>query len=353
MGVTVIRPRAALPAAVLLSLLSSAADALAVPVRAPAALPTGPSPVAFAIEPVPGTWQWRWSLRNVSGAPVEVATDRRLVWFEAQTPADPRVRRRRVAPVRCVFEARPTSTDRAVATELQAGERYSELVDLRDVCRLRVPAAMAPGALVMAHYGFEPVASTGRRASRARWMARTIALDGRAYPVNDLTAMVAVPSGGDVERAVAVSGLTLAGRGAQAATGMGLRASVRVQNSSGRPLWTLFRNVLFSFYVTTPQGRAVACEAITREPSPFREFFVRLGPGGGRGAVLAPYDYCPLGTFDAAGLYSARAGFSTRANGDPWRQGAVFTGRAASAPFVFRIARGDGRYRPQGLEVSR
>ncbi len=324
------------------------------PVRAPPAFPTGPSPVAFAIEPVAGTWQWRWSLRNVSGAPVEIAVDRRLVWLEVQPPVDAASRRRRRAgAVRCVFETRPTTPDRAAGTELQADGRYSELVDLRDVCRLHVPAAMAPGALVVAHYGFEPAASTGGRAARARWMARTIALDGRTFPVNDLTATVAVPAGSSEARAVAVNGLTVAGRSAQAAAGVGLRASVRVQNGSGRPLWTLLRNVLFSFSVTTPQGRQVACEAITREPSPFREFFVRLGPGGGRGAVLAPYDYCPLGTFDAAGLYTVRAAFATRANGDPWRQGDVFTGRAVSAPFVFRIARGDGRYRPLGLEVSR
>ncbi len=360
MGVMVHRSRAWRCAAPGLALLLTTSTAGAVPRRAPASLPVGPSPVTFAIEPVPGTWQWRWSIRNVTDAAVEIAADHRLVWFEVPPPppdpAAPRRRARRAAPVRCVFEARPANAEAAARTELRPGERYSELVDLRDVCRLRVPAAMTPGALVVAHYGFAPLSATGRpRPTRARWMARTLLLDANPYPVNDLTATVAVPEGEPPTRASATPRAgtpTLVGHDAQSATGEGLRASLRLRNETARPFWTLLRTVQFSFEVETPSGRAVTCDAVSREPAPFREFFVRLGAGASRGVRLAPFEYCPIGTFQEAGLYRARAVFRTTANGEPWLRGEVFTGRVESEPFLFRVWRGNGRYWPSGLQVS-
>lgn len=359
MGVTQLRPRAATAAIASLTLLLAGSEASAVPRRGAAPLPTGPSPVAFSIEAVGGSWHWRWSIRNVSGSPVEVAADRRLVWIEVPPPpvdpTVPRWRRRRARPVRCVFEARPPSAESAVRTELRPNERYSELVDLRDVCHLRIPAAMTAGALVVAHYGFEPLPAEGRgRPTLARWMSRTITPDIATYPVNDLSATVPVPAGEPVaaQEATAPSGAALSAAPTQAATSTGLRVSVALRNASSRPLWSLFRPTLFSFEVVAPSGRTVACESLYREPTPFREFFVRLGGGGRRAAGLALADFCPLNTFDEAGIYRVRAVFRTSANGEPWLTGRVFTGRVASPTFVVRVSRGDGRYRPLGLEVS-
>lgn len=359
MGVTQLRPHAATAAIASLTLLLAGSEASAVPRRGAAPLPTGPSPVAFSIEAVADSWQWRWSIRNVSSAPVEVAADRRLVWIELPPPpvdpTVPRWRRRRAKPVRCVFEARPASAETAVRTELRPNERYSELVDLRDVCRLRVPAAMTAGALVVAHYGFEPFPSEGRgRPTLARWMSRTITPDIATHPVNDLNVTVPVPTGGSsgsVE-ASSPSGAVLSASSAQAATSSGLRVSVALRNASSRPLWSLFRLTLFSFEVVAPSGRAIACTSLYREPTPFREFFVRLGAGGRRAAGLALADFCPLNAFEEAGIYRVRAVFRTSANGEPWLTGRVFTGRVESPTFVVRVSRGDGRYRPLGLEVS-
>lgn len=358
MGVTMLRSPAAYAAIASLSLLAASGEALAVPRSASEPLPSGPSPVAFSIEPVPGTWQWRWSLRNVSSSAIEVAADRRLVWFEVPPPpidpSVPRWRRRRVAPVRCVFETRPAGPESATRTELRPGERYSELVDLRDVCRLRVPTTLAAGAPVVAHYGYEPVVATGRnRASRSRWMARTLVPDLAAYPVNDLTATVTVPAGEVTAMPPSTPvALIITASNAQGAVGAGLRVGVSLRNATTRPLWTLFRNSLFTFEIVTPSGRRVACEGLLREPTPFREFFVRLGGNARRVASLAPAEYCPLHTFDEAGIYNARAVFRSNANGEPWATERVFTGRVTSAPFVLRVSRGDGRYRPLGLEVS-
>ncbi|MFO0607922.1 MAG: hypothetical protein U0324_32460 [Polyangiales bacterium] len=347
------RPRAPWP-----SLVASVA-ALAAHLAAPAALavpaprPTGPSPVAFTVEPVAGTARWRWTLRNVTDHPVEVAADRRLVWLEVPPPAPlPGARRRRPARApRCVHDARPATPDRAVRTVLAPGQRYSELVDLRDTCRLRVPAALVEGASAVAHYGFAPLPARG--VSLARWRARTVVFDEIPYPVNDLTAAVTVPAMAPPPSppAPVPAGLRVEARDAQAAYGEALVATVALRNPGRRPLRTYYRTTQFGFELETPSGRAVRCDLLARDANAFREFFVRLGAGGRRGARLVVADFCPAGALDEAGLYQARASFESRADGDPWFTDA-FVGRALSAPFVLRIARGRARYRPFGLVIS-
>lgn len=214
---------------------------------------------------------------------------------------------------------------------------------------------MTPGATVVAHYGFEPWPAAGRgRPSLARWTARTITPDLAAYPVNDLTANVTVPVGqpASIDTASASAAVAIEGAPAQGATAPGLRVAVTLRNPSPRPVWSLYRPSMFSFEVVSPSGRRVSCETLYREPTPFRELFVRLGPGARRRSGLALGDFCPLRTFDESGIYEVTAVFRSSADGEPWLTGRVFTGRIRSAGFVIRVSRGDGRYRPQGLEVS-
>ncbi len=333
------------------------------PRRVAAPLPSGPSPVAFSVEAMPDGARIRWTLRNVSDAAVEIASDRRFVWFEVPAPSVdlsiPRWRRRRVAPVRCVFETRPRSVDGAARTELAPGGRYSEVVDLLDVCRLRIPTAMAPGTTVIAHYGFEALPATGRgRPTLARWMARTLLRDRRTYPVNDLSAPLTLVAPSPERAAPAAAPtdpsprLRLRGTPAQAAQGPGLRSSLSLENLSPRPLWTLFRTVQFSLELETPTGSRVMCNALLREPAPFRELFSRMAAGARRTLRISPAEYCPVTAFQESGLYRVRAVYRTTANGEPWYRDGVFTGTVRSEPFVFRISRGDGRYRPIGLDVS-
>jgi len=320
----------------------------------PAPRPSGPSPVAFAVEPVAGTTRWRWSIRNTTDRAVEVAADRRLVWLEVPPAApSPGVRRRRAPrPVRCVHEARPAAPERAVRTSLAPGQRYSELVDLRDLCRLRVPAGVVEGAAVVAHYGFAPL--TSPRVPVARWRARTVVFDEMPYPVNDLTAAVTVPAmaAPAAPAEAAAPELRLEGRDAQSPFGQGLVASVTLRNETRRALWTLLRTTMFGFELATPSGRRVRCNLLARDSNPFREFFVRLGAGARRAQRLVVADYCPAGAFDEAGLYQARAVFTSRADGDPWLMGRAFVGVARSAPFILRISRGRTRYQPFGLVIS-
>lgn len=312
-----------------------------------AALPSGPSPLALRVEPVAGTWRLRWTIVNTSDAPIEVAADRRLLWLEA--PIAPTTTRRRLAPPpRCVHADRPRAPDLAARTRLAPGERYSELVDLRDTCNLRLPSTVSAGATLTAHYGFDPPA--GPRVTLARWRARTLVFDARTYPVNDLQATVAAPTPGDDDaRGAPQGGLAVVARDAQASTGDGLRVGVTLRNESGHVLWTLLRTTQFGFDLETPSGRAMRCDLLARESNPFRDLFVRLGPGARRAQRLVLADYCPTGTFDEAGIYRARAWFESRADGEPWLHGQVFTGRSVSAPVVLRVARGRGRYVPFGL----
>jgi hypothetical protein len=321
----------------------------------PTPRPSGPSPVTFTVEPVAGTTRWRWSIRNTTDRAVEVATDRRLVWLEVPpaAPAPGARRRRAPRPVRCVHEDRPATPERAVRTSIAPGQRYSELVDLRDMCRLRVPAGVTEGAAVVAHYGFAPL--TGPRVPVARWRARTLVLDEMPYPVNDLTAPVTVPAmtapAAPAEAAPAPE-LQMEGRDAQSTFGERMVTTVTLRNATRRVLWTLLRTTMFAFELQTPSGRVVRCDLLTRDSNPFREFFVRLGGGARRAQRLVVADYCPAGAFDEAGLYQARAVFTSRADGDPWLMGRAFVGVARSAPFTLRISRGRTRYRPFGLVIS-
>jgi hypothetical protein len=349
-----------------LAFLTSVSEAA--PRREPVVLPTGPSPVQFYAEVVPQTWQWRWTVTNASGAPVEVLTDRRLVWAEMPAPPGEHVqvrrrgrRGRRIrAPqtIRCIHEMRPGNTDAAQRRRLAPGQSYSELVDLRDLCRLRIPAAMTPGTAVTLHYGLAPaVGRRGRSPSLSNWNARTILVDRRSYPVNDLVTHTVVPPGDVVARPVSNEQgvppvLSVTVRDASAAMGGQLRATVRVRNESRRPVWTYWRTFLFAFEIQSPSGRQIHCDMGTRDPNAFRDFFVRLGSQRTRTSRLVVWDYCPLETFDESGLYTVRALFSSDANGEPWLRGDVFTGSVASVPFQLRVSRGRARYRPMGLRLS-
>jgi hypothetical protein len=206
---------------------------------------------------------------------------------------------------------------------------------------------------VTIHYGLAPF--EGRRApSLARWMARTVVFDtARGYPVNDLRAPITLTAPVDsTPPSTTSSPLELTVRDAQASNAAALRATVRLRNTGATAVSTLWRTVLLAFEVVTPSGRRVLCDGNLREPNPFREFFVRIGPGVSRSMRVEPDTYCPAGTFDEAGVYRTTASFETSADGEPWSRSPAFTGRLTSLPFVFRIARGYARYVPFGLRIE-
>lgn len=313
--------------ALLFTLLSIPAAALADP----------PPPVALEVAATPVAGRLRFTLRNDSGAPVEVVADRRLLSFVATPPAAVLgVRRRAVRLARCVHDQRPALNEFSPRVTLEPGQRYSEAVDVADLCALRVPA-LGPEPLEF-HYGFAPP----RRGAPSH--ARSIVTDERAETFAEVTAQV--PSATlTVEPAAEASGgrgalLSLDARGAQAAAPSGLRATVTVRNPSVQAAWTMMRPTQFSFTVTTPAGREVACQAVTRQPSPLRDLFVRLPGRARRSVTLVPSMYCAASTFQAAGVYRVVARLESRGDGEAFGFQRVFTGVVESSSFALRLSRG-------------
>ncbi len=297
-------------------------------------------PVALEVTAGDSSGSLRFALRNVSGAPVEVLADRRLLSFAATAPvALPGVRRRRAAPMfRCVHDQRPTLNEFSARVTLQPGRRYSEEIDVADLCGLRVPSV--GGQPLEFHYGFAPP----RRGPGSH--GRSIVTDERAEVFPEVTAL-ASPTllGGDIGSAAPAivpvpALLSLSARGSSASAANGLRVSVTLRNPSIQPVWTLLRPTQFSFVVTTPAGRDVACEALVRQPAPLRDLFVRLPAHGQRTFALLPSMHCPLQTFQTAGLYRARARFESRANGETFGMQRVFTGIVESVSVTLRVSRG-------------
>jgi len=280
----------------------------------------------------------RYTLRNDSSAPVEVVADRRLLSFVATAPAPvPGVRRRAPRTVaRCTHDQRPPLNEFSPRITLEPGQRYSEAVDVADLCALRTPV-IGPEPLEF-HYGFAPP----RRGAASH--ARSIVTDERAETYAELTALV--PSSTLTFDASADASvrpdalLVLDARGSGAAAPTGLRATVTVRNPSVQATWTMMRPTQFSFVVTTPAGREVECQAVTRQPSPLRDLFVRLPARSRRGVTLLPTMYCAAGTFQAAGVYRARARLESRASGEAFGFQRVFTGVVESASFPLRLSRG-------------
>lgn len=315
--------------------------------RGRVAPPPPPPPLALQVAAVEGTWRYRWALQNVTDAPVEVVADRRLVSLELTPPAPPpgpRGRRRR-APrvVRCVHSSRPGSNEAVARVRLLPGQRYSELLDVRDTCGLSVPAALTAGVSITARYGF----ATARRVPRSR----SITVDERPEVVPELTATftAAAPP---VEAAPEPAGdsLRVVTRRTQAATGEGLRMTVSVENPSAQPVRTLWQTALFSFVIERPDGVSVRCNALSRRPDPLRDLFVRIGPHGRRAVTLLPASYCPLGAFDAQGLYSVRAIYQSVESGQTYGFVRSFTGQAESTPVTVRVSRGVGPITPWAPE---
>lgn len=296
-----------------------------------------PPPVALEVSSTPVAGRLRYALRNVSGAPVEVVADRRLLSFVATPPAPvPGVRRRAARLARCTHDQRPSLNEFSPRVTLEPGQRYSEAFDVADLCAMRVPM-LGPEPLEF-HYGFAPP----RRGAPSH--ARSVVTDERPETFAEVTVQVpsATLTADPTADASATPGalLSLEARGSQAAAASGLRATVTVRNPSVQAAWTMMRPTQFSFTVTTPLGREVACQAVTRQPSPLRDLFVRLPGRSRRGVTLVPSMYCAGSTFQAAGVYRAVARLESRADGEAFGFQRVFTGVVESPPFALRLSRG-------------
>lgn len=301
--------------------------------------PAVQAPVALEVSAADSPGRLRFALRNLTGAAVEIVADRRLLSFVATPPIVPAgTRRRRTALLpRCVHDQRPVLNEFSPRVTLGPGQRYSEEVDVDDLCNLRVPA-LGPEPLEF-RYGFNPP-----RRGRAPH-ARSVVTDERPETFAELvvtapSSLVAVAAPLAEPRVASSSLLTLNARGSSAPSARGLRASVTLRNPSVHAVWTLLRPTQFSFVVDVPGGREVSCDALTRQPAPIRDLFARLPAGGRRGFTLLPSMHCPTPTFQRAGVYRARARFESSADGEPFAMQRVFTGVVESPSVSLRVSRG-------------
>ncbi|MBI5514186.1 MAG: hypothetical protein HY909_10485 [Deltaproteobacteria bacterium] len=303
--------------------------------------------VALSVAPSGEPWRWDLTLTNEGASPVELLADRRLLWFDVPAPAPLAGRRARRPrrPLVCAHEARPSSQDGVARVVLAPGERFRERVDLRDLCRFRVPPAVLPASTVTVHYGFPALPRPGR--PRPPSALRSVVLDpsgAQVFPELVTTATVpALPAEalGPTPHAVA-----LRARGSSAARGEGLRLVVRLHNGTALPFQTFWRTTHFHLLVTAPDGRAIPCEVLYRQSPALRELLVRVGPGRTRSLVLTPWSYCPREAFDQAGVYLVTARFENRASGEELGLRGVFTGTLEAPSAALRVVRGDGRFRP-------
>lgn len=299
-----------------------------------------PAPVALEVTAADSPGRVRFALRNLTGAPVEVVADRRLLSFTATPPpVEPGARRRRRVGrlARCAHDQRPTRNEFSPRVTLEPGQRYSEEADIDDLCGLRAPA-FGPQPVEF-HYGFAPP----RRGSASH--ARSIVTDERAETYAELVALgppsLVAPGAAVVTAADRPAVLALSARGSSASSAGALRSTVTVHNPSVHAVWTLLRPTQFSFVVTNPAGVEVECNALTRQPTPLRDLFARLAARGRRAFTLLPAMYCPSATFRVAGVYRARARFESRADGEAFGWQRVFTGVVESASIPLRVSRGE------------
>ena len=296
------------------------------------------APVALEVTAADSPGRVRFALRNVTGAPVEVVADRRLLSFTATPPpVEPGARRRRVGRLpRCAHDQRPVRNEFSPRVTLEPGQRYSEEADVDDLCGLQSPAFGSQP--VEFHYGFAPP----RRGSASH--ARSIVTDEHVETYAEVVALappaLVTPDAAVVAATDRPAMLALSARGSSASSAGGLRATVTLQNPSVHAVWTLLRPTQFSFVVTTPAGIEVDCSVLTRQPAPLRDLFARLPASGRRVVTLLPAMHCPSATFQRAGLYRARARFESRADGEPFGWQRVFTGVVESASIALRVSRG-------------
>lgn len=305
-----------------------------------------PSPITLDVTPSAQSLHWNFTLRNSSGAPVEVVADRRLLRIEIQpslvatTTASTRRGRTTRAPrlATCRAPSRPGTNEQANRVRLGPNEEYTEGFDVRDLCGIRLPAGFVPGALIQVRYGFDT----------ARGFTHAIALDEQDPPVTDIALSTALAVPGDASSFPPAPPATPSGDSRVHVTTGGipdapsltsLHGTIRVRLAGHYPLWFFNRPGQMRFEITSPRGEAASCGRGVRDYAPVRDFFVRVGPGRGLSETVNLAELCAPEQFAIPGVYRGQAVFETRTSGDRFGLQS-FTGSAASAYFYFRITRG-------------
>ncbi len=246
---------------------------------------------------------------------VEISADRR--WLRAELRDG---RGRRVvcsAPVRPRAGSRPRS--------LEAGQRWAEWLDVRELCWGRSLEALS--ATTEVRWTFD----AGR--GRAPWVARTAAR--RVAALTPHTAPWrpwAAPLAGSAPGAAAAP---LRVELAPTDVRLQQRPIFRVRAVGGQATRRVFvRHESFSFRVSAPSGRTFECRVPPFAGRVLPDFFTRLSRGRVIPLALDGATYC--GRFEEPGIYDVTPILTLSETGASWRLDAL-TGTFVGAPSALRV----------------
>jgi hypothetical protein len=299
---------------------------------------------------VPPAWRWRSpraALRGASASPCATSPARPWRWSPT-VACSPSSRPRRSFRRACGGGARDASRAALTTSDRRSTSSRRASCWSPGSATARRSTWTTSAGCASRRSGSSPWSSTTAsrpRAAGSASHARSIVTDERAETFADITtiappSLVAVSAPDAATEGTSRALLTLTARGSSASSAAGLRVSVTLRNPSVQAVWTLLRPTQFSFVVTDPEGREVACNALLRQPAPLRDLFARLPARGRRSYTLLASMHCPASTFQRAGVYRARASFESRADGEAFGMQRVFTGIAESASVPLRVSRG-------------
>lgn len=289
----------------LLGLFSSAELASAQRVRT-----TPPPPVTFSIAPAGDGHRLVVALE--ARERVEISADRR--WLRAELRD---VRGRRLS---CASPVRPRVGSRA--RTLEAGERWAEWLDVRELCWGRALDALPAARELTFHF------DAGR--APGAWVART--------PTGSVRALQPVVSAWRAPASTAPEPESmLRVRLAPTDTTIGGRPTLRVSvaGASHATVRAYVRPENVSFHVVAPSGRGFECGVPAFEGRPLPDFFRRLSLS--RPAMLSLDGQAYCGRLEEPGIYEVTPIVTLRERGAEWRLAGV-TGvfRGVGAPIRVR-----------------
>lgn len=289
-----------------LVLVTLCVGGLTLPVGAQRRVPP-PPPATLTVTPTTG---YRVTLSIEAREAVEIAADRRFLRVEIRD-----ARNRRAS---CASSVRPRPDSRVRA--LAAGERWSEWLDLRELCWGRALAALEGAREVTFHF------DAGR--ARGAWVART-----RSASVRSLAPVVSsFRPPPRPEAPVGPIAISLA----PADTIRGGRPTLRVRvvAGSGGPVRAFVRPEHVSFRVVTPSGGRIECALPPYAGRALPDFFARLSSSRGVALALDGTSFC--GRFEEPGIYEIAPVLTLRESGAEWRLEAA-TGTFVGAPTALRV----------------
>lgn len=242
---------------------------------------------------------------------IDLVADRRLLRVDIR---DARGRR-----ATCAAPARPRSDARV--RHLATGERWSEWLDLREICWGRSLSALQGARSVTFQF------DAGR--ARGAWVAQTARGTTRALAPIESSWRPPAPTPPPAEGALVVSMSP-----ADSIRGGRPTLRVRVAGRGGAVARAYVRAESVSFRVITPSGGAITCGLPPFVGRALPDFFSRLSARGARLFALDGVAYC--GRFEEPGIYEVTPVITLTESGDAWDLRAV-TGTFVGSPVPLRI----------------